>query len=465
MLISNAVDYVKGRDQRIFMNARANGYVGIRENGDTIPLNSVMFGYNNYNDDADREFVALGFDTLSKRHSVALGYKSSAEVDSVSIGYMATRWNLDDPDDAGKSVIIGTTASAGSEAVAIGYNASGKPRSVVIGYQAKALNYGDSVAIGYNASSTYENSVAIGYNTKASSKNSVAIGYNAKTEVNNSIVLGTETDTVYIPGNLIVGKTTLIGAKSVTDSKKYPFYALAHYGHDSDGRHFTDLIDVIERNHASDYKGWGDFAMAMIDKKVPGVQVGSYKFKTGSWDEDYNDNQKICPPTNSSSDWSRWANGKCNSTKTDSTNELLYSDIRLKDVGETFTSGLDDLNKLEFYHFTFKDDKDKTPYVGVIAQDLEKVFPTAVKTDKDGYLQIRWDEMFYSALNAIKELNTKVVAIGEKLQQITQDIVDLKAITEKQQVVIEEQVKLLTEQQDEIKSLAARIEKLEHRKK
>lgn len=80
-----------------------------------------------------------------------------------------------------------------------------------------------------------------------------------------------------------------------------------------------------------------------------------------------------------------------------------------KNIGNTYTSGLEELNQLKFYHFTFKNDKDKTPQVGVIAQDLQKVFPQAVSKDDGGWLTIRWDEMFYAAINAIKELNTKYV--------------------------------------------------------
>lgn len=41
---TNAVEYIKGRGQRIFMNGRKDGYVGIVESGVTIPANSVLLG-------------------------------------------------------------------------------------------------------------------------------------------------------------------------------------------------------------------------------------------------------------------------------------------------------------------------------------------------------------------------------------------------------------------------------------
>ena len=77
---------------------------------------------------------------------------------------------------------------------------------------------------------------------------------------------------------------------------------------------------------------------------------------------------------------------------------------------------MEELSKLNFYHFTFKKDENKTPQVGVMAQDLQKVFPDAVTADEEGYLRIRWDEMFYAVINAVKELNAKEISLKEILK-------------------------------------------------
>ena len=94
------------------------------------------------------------------------------------------------------------------------------------------------------------------------------------------------------------------------------------------------------------------------------------------------------------------------------------SDIRLKNIGKEFTGGLNEINQLEFYNYTYKRDVDKDPKVGVMAQDLQKVFPNAVKENKDGYLYIRKDEMFYAALNAIKELFQNFTTNEEKIKAL-----------------------------------------------
>jgi hypothetical protein len=47
---------------------------------------------------------------------------------------------------------------------------------------------------------------------------------------------------------------------------------------------------------------------------------------------------------------------------------------------------------LELYRFRYKG-SDHTTYVGVMAQDVEKVRPGAVSRDRDGYLMVNYDEL------------------------------------------------------------------------
>lgn len=124
----------------------------------------------------------------------------------------------------------------------------------------------------------------------------------------------------------------------------------------------------------------------------------------------------------------------------------LKSDIRLKNVGAPFIAGLDEINKLKIYNYTYKNDSDKIPHVGVIAQDLKQILPTAVTKDKNGYYQIRWDEMFYAAINAIKTLNSKVEALANRISNDRRRIAALKqdnAAMEKKLVSLEQELSLL----------------------
>lgn len=121
----------------------------------------------------------------------------------------------------------------------------------------------------------------------------------------------------------------------------------------------------------------------------------------------------------------------------------LRSDIRLKDLNSVYSAGLDELKELNTYNFTFKNDKDALPHVGVIAQDLKQVFPTAVSKDKNGYYRIRWDEMFYAAINAIKTINSKVEALAARISNDRARVSALKhdnALMEKKLDVLEQEL-------------------------
>lgn len=435
---NNAVEYVKGRNQRIFMNGRKDGYVGIVETGVNIPTNSVLFGQNilspfNYatKETSANNLVGIGFGTTNYLNSVAIGYKAAANTDSVTIGNSASG------NDYG--VAIGSNSQTRyKNSVAIGYSArTTGENAVAIGASQWSTESGErSVAIGYGASASYENSIAIGANASVMGENSIAIGNNATASYKNTVVLGDSNTTVFIPGNLVVNHAALIGrAAGRNDNLYFRPYA------QEDGRHFAVL-------NAGDWKG-EDSNVSLVqddtndDKLV--VRVGPYSTQTEWWRRDYKDNNRTHI---NFEDPTRGNNPKSHK----------HSDIRLKNVGEPFTAGLNELEKLNFYHFTFKKDKDQVPQVGVMAQDLQKVFPQAVSKDDGGWLTIRWDEMFYAAINAIKELNTKVCAIAK-------DVTNLKTVTDEHTKTLEAQAQTIEQQQVEIKELTARVEKLEQKRK
>lgn len=100
----------------------------------------------------------------------------------------------------------------------------------------------------------------------------------------------------------------------------------------------------------------------------------------------------------------------------------LTSDRRLKYVGKENTDGLSKLRQLKIFNYTFKKDDKKVPHVGVIAQDLQKVFPNAVKKGPDGFLVIRQEDMFYALINAVKELDAKISVLIENQKQILKEL-------------------------------------------
>lgn len=102
------------------------------------------------------------------------------------------------------------------------------------------------------------------------------------------------------------------------------------------------------------------------------------------------------------------------------------SDSRLKNIKGKSTAGLKEINQLQIKNFTFKKDKEKTPHVGVIAQELQKVFPNSVFKAESGYLHILKEEMFYAMINAIKELDVKFNKSNDKIKKMEQEITVLQ---------------------------------------
>lgn len=145
--------------------------------------------------------------------------------------------------------------------------------------------------------------------------------------------------------------------------------------------------------------------------------------------------------------------------------DIKACDRRLKNIGEKYTAGLDELKKLEFYNFTFKKDKAKKAQVGVMAQDLQIVFPNAVTKGEDGYLRIRWDEMFYAVINAVKQLDERIAKAVEDIKSNNDKITQLEATIAEQQKVIEDLKTQNEIYEKQFEVFEKRIRKLEKKNK
>lgn len=81
------------------------------------------------------------------------------------------------------------------------------------------------------------------------------------------------------------------------------------------------------------------------------------------------------------------------------------SDITLKDNVELIESPLEKLFQLSGYTFDWKNNGKSS--VGVMAQEVEKVFPQIVSTDSDGLKRVSYDSLIPLLIEAIKELSKK----------------------------------------------------------
>ena len=126
--------------------------------------------------------------------------------------------------------------------------------------------------------------------------------------------------------------------------------------------------------------------------------------------------------------------------------EETSSDIRLKNIISQYNYGIDKLSKLKVYDYYYITDKSKTPQVGVIAQDLRSVFPESVKKENDGYYRVTLEEIFYAAVNAVKQINDNLIKLTSKVYNYTARINNLK----KENHELQNQLLILSKQLDEL---------------
>ena len=99
------------------------------------------------------------------------------------------------------------------------------------------------------------------------------------------------------------------------------------------------------------------------------------------------------------------------------------SDIRLKKDIELINNPLDIINAINGYTFTFKKDNKKS--AGVVAQEVEKVFPQAVKDQElpyvsedienpDVFKTVEYDQIVGLLVQAVKELSGKIKKLEGK---------------------------------------------------
>lgn len=470
----------------------AIGYQAKANPEDNGGSNAIAIGYNSYaNRDGD---IAIGSNA-----GVVLTTTPSPKTKggSIAIGSRSKGTN-------GNSLAIGNGAFAGEGAVAIGYYsetaetftvAGGDTNTydVAIGYRAKALG-GTGVAIGYNAKAPaaeyvpLSGNIAIGYNAMKNSSDSysnigigtealrdtsgsdnTAVGYRALSN-NSGGTDNTAIGTVALRDNTTGSHNTAIGeyaCSNVTGSYKtcIGYNSGPASGSDwaSDDKErifigsrskFNNAPAVLEvHNDNTKRKYRDDHKATDTNVVVNGNLIVKGFIYTSMWSKGEADMVALIGHDGDQLEWFGVDSGSDSyipyhanngSFKNPDGDVLWSSDRRLKYVGKDNNDGLAKIKQLKVFNYVYKKDTTKTPHVGVIAQDLQKVFPNAVKKGKDGFLTIRMEDMFYAVINAIKELDAKITALQKENQELKQ---------------------LVKQVQEDNKRLDQRLQKLEAKQK
>ena len=95
------------------------------------------------------------------------------------------------------------------------------------------------------------------------------------------------------------------------------------------------------------------------------------------------------------------------------------SDRRLKKDVKPIEKVLDKISRLRGVNFLWKDkEKGKMPQLGIIAQEVESVFPEAVSTDGKGYKSVAYGNLVAPLIEAVKELKAENESLKRRLKAL-----------------------------------------------
>lgn len=484
-LSGNAAEKKYGKFAGTWLMDRQNVLLGgAYPNIDNTPDNieardNVAIGYQSMNALKNAQGnTALGLSALSEnisgKYNTAIGYNAGSTLQADYNTYIGA--------GAGEKASGSRNTAVGYQA---GYNNSGSV-NVFVGANAGRTGSGSyNVGIGYDAlrsvSGNYNVAIGTGAlkNLTTGSYNT-AIGYNACSEVttgshktcigyNSGPGANTQTSYMFATGSWSRGQTVSDYLGSKTDNLERTYIGGRPYNYGGDavmeihnvGGTNSNLINnpgvksntttvingnLIVRGRAMMTIGSKLWSFVEVDPKGSSAEHSMGYYSNNNVGTILAGNQQdytVCYDTkvNTGILPVKLKGGVC----LDSTS----SDRRLKNIGTRNLAGLKELNQLKIYDYTFKNDKSKHSQIGVMAQDLQKVFPNSVFEGPDGYLRIRWDEMFFASINAIKELDRKIVSLVNRATKVETQIARLE----------QENISLKTQ----VDALSVRVEKLKNK--
>ena len=126
---------------------------------------------------------------------------------------------------------------------------------------------------------------------------------------------------------------------------------------------------------------------------------------------------------------------------------LYYSDRRAKENIIKAKYGINEIRKINTYTFNFKSDKTKNVQVGLIAQEVQKYIPEAVKENiYTGKLMIDFDWILFPVANAIKDVDKTLTQMNKDLIAQAKQLVSLEKHVDK----LESKVRTTFEKQEKM---------------
>lgn len=162
--------------------------------------------------------------------------------------------------------------------------------------------------------------------------------------------------------------------------------------------------------------------------------------------------RKVGINTDNPGDYNLAVNGTA--AKTGGGSWSSMSDARLKTVHGAYSRGLSDIVALQPVRFNYIPDNPRqydaeTEQIGFVAQEVMKIFPEAVNTCEDGYLDFNMHAVNVAMVNAIRELKAENDLLKNELNRLKAENAGMH--------LKDEQLYLRMEKLEQLISVAAEI--------
>jgi hypothetical protein len=260
-----------------------------------------------------------------------------------------------------------------------------------------------SNAIGLQAHATGIFSTAIGFSVKSIGHYSMSFGHGLTSKATFGVVLGRNNDDQDDPGkdsDPLEPLDRIFQLGNGTSSKNLNAVTILRNGNFGIGSNVLNpsfILDIGARprvRHNIDSPTGATAGIYLDDSK--GTPEGFVGMKTDNEIGLYNANK-----------WLFWMDDSGNAHIIG--NNYNTSDRRLKRDFSSLSNSLTKLSDLNGYHYFWKDSTmDQTLQTGLVAQEVEAMFPELVKTDDKGFKSVNYTGLIPHLIEAVKELKASV---------------------------------------------------------
>ena len=279
--------------------------------------------------------------------------------------------------ESGGIEVANYTTASGSNAFAVGNDnlASGS----------------SSTAMGRGTIASGNDSTAIGANTEASGNNSTAVGENTEASGIISTALGYYTNASGIVSTAMGGNTTASGNYST--SMGISTVASGNY---------STSIGVLTKasDKSSLVMGQYNLAGSTVTSSATEFSLDNTAFVIGNGTDSDNRSDALVV--------------KFNGETTLGGNLHVNSDARLKANIVSLGNTLAKLLQIDGKSYTMKKDESEKQKIGLLAQDIEKVFPELV-SESNGIKSVNYQGLVPVLINALKEQEERIKRLEELL--------------------------------------------------